>query len=109
MAVNAAWSRPPRRTAFPPLPRPQDRRRPPILPPPAALVARPGGAYDNSDLPPHPLSANRSGTFASGWVPPTTGFAVMATADRLKKLKSAYDEYPEDMFADTRMSLGEHI
>jgi sec-independent protein translocase protein TatC len=33
----------------------------------------------------------------------------MATADRLKKLKSSVPEYPDDMFADTRMSLGEHI
>jgi sec-independent protein translocase protein TatC len=49
------------------------------------------------------------GTFASGWVTPTTGFAVMATADRLKKLKEQYHEYPDDMFADTRMSLPDHI
>jgi sec-independent protein translocase protein TatC len=33
----------------------------------------------------------------------------MATADRLKKLKDKYDEYPDDVFAHTRMSLGEHI
>ena len=33
----------------------------------------------------------------------------MATAHRLKKLKEQYHEYPDDMFAETRMSLGEHI
>lgn len=33
----------------------------------------------------------------------------MATADRLQKLKNKYDEYPDDVFANTRMSLGEHI
>ena len=33
----------------------------------------------------------------------------MATADRLKKLKASIPEYPDDMFAETRMSLGEHI
>jgi sec-independent protein translocase protein TatC len=33
----------------------------------------------------------------------------MATAHRLKKLKESIPEYPDDMFADTRMSLGEHI
>ncbi|QJW92903.1 twin-arginine translocase subunit TatC [Frigoriglobus tundricola] len=33
----------------------------------------------------------------------------MATADRLKKLKSQVPEYPDDVFAETRMSLGEHI
>jgi sec-independent protein translocase protein TatC len=33
----------------------------------------------------------------------------MAAADRLKKLKSLAPEYPDDVFADTRMSLGEHI
>lgn len=33
----------------------------------------------------------------------------MATVDRLKKLKQQVPEYPDDMFADTRMSLGEHI
>jgi sec-independent protein translocase protein TatC len=33
----------------------------------------------------------------------------MATAHRLKKLKQSIPEYPEDMFRDTRMSLGEHI
>jgi sec-independent protein translocase protein TatC len=33
----------------------------------------------------------------------------MATVHRLKKLKQSIPEYPEDMFADTRMSLGEHI
>jgi len=33
----------------------------------------------------------------------------MATADRLKKLKKQTPEYPDDVFADTRMSLGEHI
>jgi sec-independent protein translocase protein TatC len=33
----------------------------------------------------------------------------MATADRLKKLKQSIPEYPDDMFAETRMSLGEHI
>jgi sec-independent protein translocase protein TatC len=33
----------------------------------------------------------------------------MATAHRLKKLKEQYHEYPDDMFAESRMSLGEHI
>lgn len=33
----------------------------------------------------------------------------MATAQRLKKLKSKYDEYPDDIFKDTRMSFGDHI
>jgi sec-independent protein translocase protein TatC len=33
----------------------------------------------------------------------------MATAHRLKKLKASIPEYPDDVFADTRMSLGEHI
>ena len=33
----------------------------------------------------------------------------MATADRLKKLKSQVPEYPDDMFAETRMPLGDHI
>jgi sec-independent protein translocase protein TatC len=33
----------------------------------------------------------------------------MATAHRLKKLKKAIPEYPDDVFAETRMSLGEHI
>ncbi|MBY0456498.1 MAG: twin-arginine translocase subunit TatC, partial [Gemmataceae bacterium] len=27
----------------------------------------------------------------------------------IQKLKAKYDEYPDDIFADTRMSLGEHI
>src|SRR5262245_40259274 len=33
----------------------------------------------------------------------------MATADRLKKLKSQVPQYPDDMFAETRMPLGDHI
>jgi sec-independent protein translocase protein TatC len=33
----------------------------------------------------------------------------MATADRLKKLKSQAPQYPDDMFAETRMPLGDHI
>src|SRR5262245_22606855 len=33
----------------------------------------------------------------------------MATADRIKKLKDKYDEYPDDIFAHTRMSFGDHI
>jgi sec-independent protein translocase protein TatC len=33
----------------------------------------------------------------------------MATAKRLQKLKSKYDEYPDDIFKDTRMSFGDHI
>ena len=33
----------------------------------------------------------------------------MATAARVKKLKDKYQEYPDDVFAETRMSLGEHI
>ncbi|MBN9118430.1 MAG: twin-arginine translocase subunit TatC [Planctomycetes bacterium] len=33
----------------------------------------------------------------------------MATADRLKKLKNQLPQYPDDVFADTRMPLGEHI
>lgn len=33
----------------------------------------------------------------------------MATANRLKKLKEQYHEYPDDVFADSRMSLGDHI
>ena len=49
------------------------------------------------------------GTFASGWVTPTTGSAVMATIDRLHKLKQHAHEYPDDMFADSRMSFGDHI
>ena len=33
----------------------------------------------------------------------------MAAADRLKKLKAQLPDYGEDMFAESRMSLGEHI
>jgi sec-independent protein translocase protein TatC len=33
----------------------------------------------------------------------------MATADRLKKLKNQVPQYPDDMFAETRMPLGDHI
>jgi sec-independent protein translocase protein TatC len=33
----------------------------------------------------------------------------MATADRLKKLKSQVPDYPDDIFAETRMPLGDHI
>jgi sec-independent protein translocase protein TatC len=33
----------------------------------------------------------------------------MATAKRLQKLKSKYDEYPDDIFKDSRMSFGDHI
>lgn len=33
----------------------------------------------------------------------------MATADRLKKLKTQLPQYPDDMFAETRMPLGDHI
>lgn len=33
----------------------------------------------------------------------------MATADRLKKLKEQLPQYPDDVFAETRMPLGEHI
>src|SRR4051812_42429153 len=33
----------------------------------------------------------------------------MATADRLKKLKAQLPQYPDDVFAETRMPLGEHI
>src|SRR5262245_28453211 len=33
----------------------------------------------------------------------------MATAKRIQKLKSKYDEYPDDIFKETRMSFGEHI
>lgn len=33
----------------------------------------------------------------------------MATADRLKKLKNQVPEYPDDIFKETRMPLGDHI
>ncbi len=33
----------------------------------------------------------------------------MATANRLKKLKEQYHEYPDDVFAESRMSLPDHI
>ncbi|MCI0701794.1 MAG: twin-arginine translocase subunit TatC [Planctomycetia bacterium] len=33
----------------------------------------------------------------------------MATADRLKKLQKSLPEYPDDIFAHTRMSFGDHI
>jgi sec-independent protein translocase protein TatC len=33
----------------------------------------------------------------------------MATEHRLKKLKAALPQYPDDMFAETRMPLGDHI
>ncbi len=33
----------------------------------------------------------------------------MATADRLNKLKNQIPEYPDDIFKETRMPLGEHI
>jgi sec-independent protein translocase protein TatC len=33
----------------------------------------------------------------------------MATAHRLKKLKEQIPQYPDDVFADTRMPLGDHI
>ncbi len=33
----------------------------------------------------------------------------MATANRLKKLKESLPQYPDDVFADTRMPLGDHI
>jgi len=33
----------------------------------------------------------------------------MATEHRLKKLKASIPQYPDDMFAETRMPLGDHI
>lgn len=33
----------------------------------------------------------------------------MATVQRLQKIKSKYDEYPDDIFKDSRMSFGDHI
>jgi sec-independent protein translocase protein TatC len=47
------------------------------------------------------------GTFASGWAS-QRGVAVMATK-ALKKFVKKYDEYPDDIFASSRMPLGDHI
>ncbi len=56
------------------------------------------------DLPPLPLSANRLGTFASGWVRQRGVCAVASSA-----IPKTRDQYPDDIFKDTRMPLGEHI
>src|SRR5262249_4444396 len=40
-------------------------------------------------------------------VTPSAGFVVMATQNKPKKSK--YDEYPDDIFKDSRMSFGDHI